>query len=105
MLTPAIHRAYEQASGALAHTRGVQMRGQGHDASGPNQAQAALFETDADTFAANPRLAQEVFGPAAILVRTENPESLLALVESLEGQLSATLHLRAADHPLADAGP
>jgi NADP-dependent aldehyde dehydrogenase len=101
MLTPAIHRAYEQASSALADTPGLQVRGQGHDASGPNQAQAALFVTDADTFAANPRLAQEVFGPAAILVRTENPESLLALVESLEGQLSATLHLRATDHPFA----
>jgi alpha-ketoglutaric semialdehyde dehydrogenase len=101
MLTPAIHRAYTRASESLGHTPGVQVRGQGHDASGPNQAQATVFVTDADTFAANPRLAQEVFGPAAILVRAQNLESLLALVASLEGQLSATLHLRAADHPFA----
>jgi NADP-dependent aldehyde dehydrogenase len=101
MLTAAIHGAYTRASDSLAHTSGVALHGRGHDASGPHQAQAALFVTDADTFAANPRLAQEVFGPAAILVRAPNPESLLALVASLEGQLSATLHLRAADHPFA----
>jgi NADP-dependent aldehyde dehydrogenase len=101
MLTAGIHRAYEQASGALAQTPGVALQGQGCAASGPNQARAALFVTDAAAFAANPRLAEEMFGPAAIVVRAKNAESLLALAESLEGQLSATLHLRAADQPLA----
>jgi NADP-dependent aldehyde dehydrogenase len=101
MLTPGIHGAYTRASESLAQTTGVAMQARGCDTNGPNQAQAALFVTDADTFTANPRLAQEVFGPAAILVRAPNVESLLALVASLEGQLSATLHLRAADHSFA----
>jgi len=101
MLTPAIHRAYEQARGSLAHAPGVRICGQGHDVSGPNQAQAALFVTDDDAFRENPQLAQEVFGPAAIVVRAKSLESLLTLSDALEGQLSATIHLRAPDHAFA----
>ena len=101
MLTPAIHRAYDQATAWLARAHGVQTGGRGHGATGPNQAQGALFVTDARTFRQNPRLAQEVFGPSAVLVRVEYPEDLLSLVETLEGQLSATIHLREADHAFA----
>ncbi|HVY63529.1 MAG TPA: aldehyde dehydrogenase (NADP(+)), partial [Gammaproteobacteria bacterium] len=101
MLTPAIHRAYEQATAWLSHAEGVQAGARGIDAGGPNQARAALFVTDGETFRRNPRLAQEVFGPAAILVRVRDAEELPGLVETLEGQLSATLHLRDADHALA----
>jgi NADP-dependent aldehyde dehydrogenase len=101
MLTPAIHRAYEQARGSLAHAPGVRLCGRGHDGSGPNQAQAALFVTDDDAFRGNPQLAQEVFGPSAIVVRAKSLESLLTLVDALEGQLSATVHLRAPDHAFA----
>jgi NADP-dependent aldehyde dehydrogenase len=103
MLTPGIHRAYEQATAWLSNAEGVQACTLGQAASGPNQARAALFVTDRDTFAAHPRLAQEVFGPAAILVRMSAPAEFSGIVEALEGQLSATLHLREADHALAAA--
>ena len=49
----------------------------------------------------NPRLGQEVFGPSAILVRVNDAESLLGLVDTLEGQLSATIHMRETDFALA----
>jgi NADP-dependent aldehyde dehydrogenase len=101
MLTPGIHRAYEQATAWLSSADGVRAGAQGVAASGPNQARAALFVTDGDTFKRNSRLAQEVFGPAAILVRVGAAEELPGIVDALEGQLSATLHLRAADHALA----
>jgi 2,5-dioxopentanoate dehydrogenase len=101
MLTSGIHRAYEQSTAWLATAEGVQSAARGKDASGPNQARAALFVTDGATFMRNPRLAQEVFGPAAILVRVNDAQELSALVEALEGQLSATLQLRDEDHALA----
>jgi 2,5-dioxopentanoate dehydrogenase len=101
MLTSGIHQAYEDAVAWLASARGVHARGQGLDASGPNQARGALFVTDGDAFRQNPRLAREVFGPSAIVVQVERPESLLGLIDVLEGQLSATIHLRETDFGLA----
>ena len=101
MLTPGIHHAYADAVAWLARTHGVRTRSRGHDPAGPHQAQAALFVTDAGTFRQNPRLGQEVFGPSAILVRVNDAESLLGLVDTLEGQLSATIHMREADFALA----
>jgi 2,5-dioxopentanoate dehydrogenase len=101
MLTSGIHRTYEQGTAFLSTAAGVQSGARGQDTSGPNQARAALFVTDGDTFKRNPRLAQEVFGPAAILVRVRTPDELAAIAEALEGQLTATLHLRKEDHAVA----
>jgi alpha-ketoglutaric semialdehyde dehydrogenase len=101
MLTAGIHAAYEDGVARLGNAPGVRARGRGLGTTGPNQACGALFVTDAATFARNPSLAEEVFGPSSILVRAERPESLLGLVDALEGQLSATLHMREADFPLA----
>ncbi len=101
MLTPGIHRAYEESVAWLGGAGGVDVCGRGDGAQGPNEARGALFVTDDHTFEQNPRLAQEVFGPSAVVVRAARPEALLGLSEVLEGQLSATLHLRDADLALA----
>jgi 2,5-dioxopentanoate dehydrogenase len=101
MLTSGIHHAYEDAVAWLTRAPGMEVRGRSHDATGPTQARAALFVTDGATFQQNPRLAQEVFGPAAILVQVEQPDALLGLIDTLEGQLSATIHLREEDFALA----
>ena len=101
MLTPGIHRAYEDAVAWLGSAQGVQAQGKGHDATGPNQARGALFVTDGNTFKRNPRLATEVFGPCAILVRVAGPESLFEMIAALDGQLTATIHLRETDFALA----
>jgi NADP-dependent aldehyde dehydrogenase len=101
MLSPAIERAYGEATAWLSRAHGVETGGRGHGASGPHQAQGALFVTDERTFRQNPRLAHEVFGPSAVLVRVEDLQSMLALVETLEGQLSATLHMQPEDYAFA----
>jgi NADP-dependent aldehyde dehydrogenase len=101
MLTPGIHHAYAVAVAWLSRAHGVQPRSRGHGAAGPHEAEAALFVTDAATFRHNPRLANEVFGPSAILVRVDDADALLGLVDALEGQLSATMHLRETDFALA----
>ncbi len=58
----------------------------------PLRASAALFQTGADEFLRNRALQDEVFGPAALVVRFENPAQLRDLASSLEGQLTFSLH-------------
>ena len=65
------------------------------------RAQAALFATDARALLADAALADEVFGPCSLLVRCDDEAQLRAVLSSLEGQLSATLHAEAEDHALA----
>lgn len=56
------------------------------------EAGAAIFTTDADTFLQHSVLAEEVFGPATLMIRGRSSEELLAVAKSLEGHLTATLH-------------
>jgi NADP-dependent aldehyde dehydrogenase len=51
-----------------------------------------LFETDAATWLANRELAQEVFGPSAIVVRGQSPDDLLKIAVALPGTLTASVH-------------
>lgn len=101
MLTPGIHHAYEDAVAWLAHAHGVESRGRSREPTGPNQARGALFVTDGEAFERDSRLAKEVFGPASVLVHVEQTESLLGLVDVLEGQLTATIHMRDTDTAFA----
>jgi NADP-dependent aldehyde dehydrogenase len=48
-------------------------------------------------------LAEEIFGAAGLIVRCPDAAALHAVLEGLEGQLTATLHLDAPDHALARA--
>lgn len=92
MLTPRIGEAYAEGAARQAAAPGVRA----HVApAGPGA--ASLVEADAATFAATPALADEVFGPAALVVRYDGPDALAALVGGLEGQLTATVHGSAAD--------
>lgn len=59
-------------------------------------AEAALFETDADTFLGSD-LDAEIFGPTTLLVRHSNRDQILAIARSLEGHLTATIHGTAQD--------
>jgi NADP-dependent aldehyde dehydrogenase len=59
---------------------------------------AALFQVPARDFIQRPFLSEEVFGPASLVVRCSGISELLSVVERLEGQLTATLHLEPQDH-------
>ena len=61
-------------------------------AADPRRALPALFSVDASRFLSSPDLREELFGPAAVAVRCGDLEELLRVVESLEGQLTATVH-------------
>ncbi|PQV47986.1 aldehyde dehydrogenase (NADP(+)) [Paraburkholderia sp. BL21I4N1] len=97
MLTSGIHAAYEAGEGKLAAIQGVEAVAHGVDATGPTQACAALFVTDAQTFLATPALEDEVFGPTSTIVRCKDEQEMLAVAEHVEGQLTATLQMDRAD--------
>lgn len=56
-----------------------------------------LAETTASEYLANPSMAEEVFGPFALIVKADSPSQLQALATSLAGQLTATIHGTARD--------
>ncbi|MGI4853399.1 MAG: aldehyde dehydrogenase (NADP(+)) [Janthinobacterium lividum] len=102
MLNAGIQQAYAHGIGALCGASGVEKLAVGATGSEANtSAQPTLFQTDAKTFLADPALAEEVFGPAAMLIRCSSVEEMISIADSLDGQLTATLHLDAADHATA----
>lgn len=100
MLTPGIHEAYlrglerQEAAGARGIARGMRAA---RDLDG----RATLFEVDGETFMAEPRLSEEVFGPTALLVKLRDVEALVGAAKGFRGQLSATMHLDELDAALA----
>ncbi|MGH8781457.1 aldehyde dehydrogenase (NADP(+)) [Paraburkholderia sp.] len=97
MLTAGIHAAYRDGIGHLQALNGVSLAAQGPVAGGPNQAQGALFVCEAETFLETAALEDEVFGPVSTVIRCRDEATLLRVTEHLQGQLTATLHLDAAD--------
>jgi NADP-dependent aldehyde dehydrogenase len=70
-------------------------------AAGDGGAAAALFETDAETFLESPELADEVFGPASLIVRYRTLDQALEIAAAMEGNLTATIHMASGDEEAA----
>ena len=101
MLTAGIHEAYNSGIAKFGAVDGLQLVAQGGEQGQGCAARAALYVCDADAYLGNPALEDEVFGPAAVLVRFADQEGLLRAAEALHGQLTATVHAREEDHALA----
>jgi len=97
MLTPGIFGAYEQGVNQLLDREGVKLLARGRVGDGVNQAAGALFSVDAETFQRDEVLSHEVFGSSSLIVRVKDAAQLATVLESLEGQLTATLQMDAAD--------
>jgi 2,5-dioxopentanoate dehydrogenase len=82
MLTPGIRSAYEAGVAALDANPHAKRTGPG-----------AFFETTADAFVADPTLGHEVFGVSSLLVRCADLGQVAQVIDSLEGQLTATLQV------------
>jgi alpha-ketoglutaric semialdehyde dehydrogenase len=95
MLTPGIAAAYHKGEAQFAETRGVTpllvAQSEGREAR-PN-----LFEVSGADFTANHALSEEVFGPLGLIVRAGSIDEMVALAKGFAGQLTATLHMDAAD--------
>jgi len=101
MLTAGIHDAYNSGIARFGATEGLRLVAQGGTEGIGCAARAALYEVDATAFIGNPELQDEIFGPAALIVRFDSEEQMLQAAEQLHGQLTATVHVKPADHPLA----
>lgn len=100
MLTPGIYAAYREGLHSLEHA-GAERIAYGAVAQAELAGRSALFEVDGEHFLKESVLAQEIFGPSALLVTVKDEEELLAVARSFKGQLSAALHLEQADLPMA----
>jgi NADP-dependent aldehyde dehydrogenase len=97
MLTGGIRSAFAQGTAALAANDRVEQVASGLEGDGVTREMARLFSTSATAFLADPALSHEVFGASSLIVRCKDSGELIAVLESLEGQLTATLHLDDAD--------
>jgi NADP-dependent aldehyde dehydrogenase len=100
MLTPGIHASYSNGLAAMESV-GANRVAEGSLANADFDGQSVLHEVDGQRFLTETVLAQEVFGPSALLVNVEDEDELLAVARSLKGQLSAAMHLDERDMPLA----
>jgi NADP-dependent aldehyde dehydrogenase len=97
MLSPAIHSAYQHGVGRLSATAGVNSVARVETASAGCMGAPALFSITATKLLAQPELADEVFGPASIVVTCETVAEMHAVVEQLSGQLTASLWVEEQD--------
>jgi NADP-dependent aldehyde dehydrogenase len=68
---------------------------------GEGQGAAALFRVGASEFLQRHELHEEVFGPASVVVVCKDAAELRAVIEVLEGQLTATLQIDPEDYAQA----
>jgi alpha-ketoglutaric semialdehyde dehydrogenase len=101
MLTSGIRGAYEKGVERLARHEQVKLVARGAQSTIEHCGRAALFTTQAANLLRHAELSEEVFGASSLIVRCADEKQLFEVVEKLEGQLTATLHLEPQDAALA----
>jgi alpha-ketoglutaric semialdehyde dehydrogenase len=64
-------------------------------------ASPVVFSTSGEDWLSHPELAEEIFGPAGIIVRAADADEMTAIAKSLGGQLTATVQMDAEDSEFA----
>jgi 2,5-dioxopentanoate dehydrogenase len=94
MLTDGIADAYRAGAARMKHAGAKPVLER------PEQGRRAspyLYQVTGAEWLANPHLAEEVFGPLALLIRVRNAGEMAQIAHGLQGQLTCTLHLDAGD--------
>ncbi len=102
MLSARMASSYRQGLARLRE-HGAELLVRGAAGRGVCAGEAELWHADGVAVLREPRLLEEVFGPSMLLVRYRDDDELRALIRSLEGQLTATLH--GSDEELEEAAP
>jgi 2,5-dioxopentanoate dehydrogenase len=98
MLTAGIYKSYKSLVAERGQAGGVSLLAQAEpEAAGSVNAPPVLFEVSGSDLLREPKLTEEIFGPTTLVIRYKDRAELLALAQSLEGQLTATLHGTEAD--------
>jgi NADP-dependent aldehyde dehydrogenase len=100
MLTPGISKAYRHNLDRQARAGATRVSAGGAPL-GEWEGQAILSEVDGEGLLADPILAEEVFGPAALLVRLRDIDQLFAVAREFRGQLCAAMHIDREDFAVA----
>lgn len=91
MLHANIARAYTAARDALVMQNGVSIPSSNSELGGINEVAGTVARVSGNDFISNPMLQEEVFGPFTLVVGCANFQELELALQSLEGQLTATL--------------
>jgi NADP-dependent aldehyde dehydrogenase len=91
LLTEGIRAAYSSGLDARKKKSKISLLAAA-PASDNNAVEAAVFETDVQSFLNDQELSEELFGPSTLLVRHSQREDLLEVSRALEGHLTATVH-------------
>lgn len=98
MLTAGMAEAFASGKDAIAKQKGVkEVLAMG---CADRQASPFLYEVSGDDWLANHALGEEVFGPLGLIVRVKDADQMVTIANSLQGQLTATLHIDDADAEL-----
>ena len=94
MLHGGICEAYHEGLDRVSGVNGVKLLARSKDAPDPKQThgEAVALATDVANFRRHRELAEEVFGPFALLVSASTISELEGVAQDLEGQLTATVH-------------
>ncbi len=94
MLHRGISQAYDAGTAVWQTIEGLELAGQSETAPSEESTQAAcrIFTTTVSVLENNEELNREVFGPCSIITECPTLEDLLRYANSLEGQLTATIH-------------
>lgn len=101
MLTAGIHSAYQSGVEQLQEHSSVSAIASGNDGAQANVCQPTLFKVSGVDFLNDKKLMDEVFGATSLIVSCKDEAELISVLEGLEGQLTATMHLDADDSDFA----
>ena len=96
MLSPGIHKAYSEGVARVSAHPTVTAVARGLAGEG-YRGSAALFSVSAADFQTHNDLREEMFGAAALVVRCRDTAELISVLEGLEGQLTAAVHMTESD--------
>ncbi len=99
MLTDGIAAAYREGRDRIAAGPKVQTLLAGKCEN--RNATPCLFQVSAKDWLSNHRLSEEVFGPLGLIVAADTIDEMIGVARSLDGQLTATLHVDPEDSALA----
>ena len=93
LLTGSIKSAYDSSVAGRKTREGVKLVAEKTAAGNGREfgVGAALFQTDGQTFLKDPDLADEIFGPATLLVRHSGRDEVIEAARNLKGHLTATI--------------
>ena len=89
MLHEGIASSYHGAVDAMTTKKGVEVLARVEAEVEKNAAGAVVLGTSVDAFLTDQSMADEMFGPATLMIEAGDEEAMLGVAESLEGQLTA----------------